>query len=202
MTNYTEPFCERQKVQRHIPGANRVQTYTRWVCLHFFLRKLLMFCPPRLSVVFLRLVRLGSFSANVTPIPKGPPPSRVANYWPISITSVLFKVFKRLHGVGSSRQLCGTQWCASNHPVYLSERSVYMWCVFVHVPYTAKWIGELALIRYRIVQIEFSTAFDWVNHQGIVYMLCYVGIGASVLSIFWYSFIKSITVCYGGRLSE
>ena len=54
---------------------------------------------PRLSVVFWRLVRLGSFpacwrQANVTPIPKGPPFSSVANYRPISLTSVLSKVFE------------------------------------------------------------------------------------------------------------
>ena len=35
----------------------------------------------------------------------------------------------------------------------------------------------------RIVQIDFSTAIDMVNHQGILYKLCYVGIGGSVLSI-------------------
>ena len=28
----------------------------------------------------------------------------------------------------------------------------------------------------RIVQIDFSTAFDGVNHQGILYKLCSVGI--------------------------
>ena len=55
---------------------------------------------PRLSVVFRRLVRLGSFppcrrQANVTPIPKGPPTSSVSNYRSISITSVLSKVFER-----------------------------------------------------------------------------------------------------------
>ena len=59
---------------------------------------------PRLSVVFRRLVRLGSFpacwrQANVAPIPKGPPSSSVANYRPISITSVLSKVFERLVSV-------------------------------------------------------------------------------------------------------
>ena len=48
--------------------------------------------------MFRRLVRLGNFpdcwrQANVTPIPKGPPTSSVANYRPISITSVLSKVF-------------------------------------------------------------------------------------------------------------
>ena len=35
----------------------------------------------------------------------------------------------------------------------------------------------------RIVQINFSTGFDRVNHQGILYKLCSVGIGGFVLSI-------------------
>ena len=44
---------------------------------------------PRLAVVFRRLLRLGRFPvygrvANVTPIPKGPSSTSVANYRPIS----------------------------------------------------------------------------------------------------------------------
>ena len=35
----------------------------------------------------------------------------------------------------------------------------------------------------RIVQIDFSAAFDRVNHEGILYRLCSVGIGGFVLSI-------------------
>ena len=35
-----------------------------------------------------------------------------------------------------------------------------------------------------IVQVDFTASFDRVNHQGILYKLCYVGIGGSVLSIF------------------
>ena len=35
----------------------------------------------------------------------------------------------------------------------------------------------------RIVQIDFSAALNRVNHQGILYKLCSVGIGCSVLSI-------------------
>ena len=35
----------------------------------------------------------------------------------------------------------------------------------------------------RIVQIDFSTASDRVNHKGILYKLCSVGIGGSVLTI-------------------
>ena len=65
-----------------------------------FLKKTADVMGPRLSVVFRRLVRLGSFSAcwrqaNVTPISKDPPSSSVPNYRPSSITSVLSKVFER-----------------------------------------------------------------------------------------------------------
>ena len=35
----------------------------------------------------------------------------------------------------------------------------------------------------RIVQINFSAAFDRVNHHGILYKLCSVGVEGSVLSI-------------------
>ena len=35
----------------------------------------------------------------------------------------------------------------------------------------------------RIEQNDFSAVFDRVNHQGILYKLCFVGIGSSVLSI-------------------
>ena len=35
----------------------------------------------------------------------------------------------------------------------------------------------------RIVQIDFSAALDRVNHQGILFKLCSVGVGSSVLSV-------------------
>ena len=73
-----------------------------------FLKRTADVISPRLSVVFRRLVRLGNFSAcwrqaNVTPIPKGPPSSSVANYRLISITSALSKVFERLVSVHFGR---------------------------------------------------------------------------------------------------
>ena len=79
------------------------------------------------------------------------------------------------------------QWCAFNHPVCLSERSVYLWCRFVHVACTPKCLGEWH--EARIVQIVFSTAIDRVNNQGIHYKLCSVGIGVSVL-FYWQSFYQ------------
>ena len=53
-----------------------------------FLKRTADVRAPRLSAVFQRLVRLGSFThcwrqANVTPIPKGPPSSSVVKYRPI-----------------------------------------------------------------------------------------------------------------------
>ena len=67
-----------------------------------FLKRTADVMAYRLSVVFRRLVRLGSFppcwrQAYVTPIPKGPSSSSVANYLPISITSVL--------------SICLSTWC-------------------------------------------------------------------------------------------
>ena len=54
----------------------------------------------------------------------------------------------------------------------------------------------------RIVQIDFSTAYDRVSHQGILYKLCSVGNGGSVLSILTQISTKLITPRYGGQLSE
>ena len=69
-----------------------------------FLKRTADVLGPRLSVEFRRLVRQGRFpacwrQANVTPIPKGPPSSSVAFFQPISITSVLSKVFQHLVSV-------------------------------------------------------------------------------------------------------
>ena len=65
-----------------------------------FLKRTADVMASRLSVVFRRLVRLGSFpacwrQASVTTILKDPLSSSVTNDRPISITSVLSKVFER-----------------------------------------------------------------------------------------------------------
>ena len=73
-----------------------------------FLKRTADVTAPRLSVVFRRLVRLGSFPAywrhtNVSPVLKDPPSSSAANYRPTSRTSVLSKVFERLVSVHLER---------------------------------------------------------------------------------------------------
>ena len=53
----------------------------------------------------------------------------------------------------------------------------------------------------RIVQINFSAAFNRVNHQVILNQLCSVGIGGCVLSILPQSLLWWMA-CYGGWLSK
>ena len=77
-----------------------------------------------------------------------------------------------------SRTIYGTLWCACNHPVCLSGTCDALLCVS-HTLQSALESGQEA----RIVHIDFSAAFDRVNHQGILHRLSSVGIGGSVLSV-------------------
>ena len=135
--------------------------------------------------VFRRLVRLGSFlacwrQANVTPIPKGPPSSSVSNYRPISITSVLSKVFEHLVSVRLGRFMEPSGGLPTTQFVYRKGLGTCdaLLCLS-HRLQRALESGQEA----RIVQIDFSAAFDRVNHLGILYKLCSVGVAGSVLSI-------------------
>ena len=135
--------------------------------------------------MFRQLVRLGSFpacwrQANITPIPKGPPSSSVANYRPISIRPVLSKVFERLVSVRLGRFMECSGVLPTTQFAYRKGLGTCdaLLCVS-HTLQNALESGQKA----RIVQIDFSAAFDSVNRQGILYKLCSVGIGGSVLSI-------------------
>ena len=138
-----------------------------------FLKRMADVLAPLLSVVFRWLLRLGNFpacwrQANVTPIPQGPSSSSVANYRPISIKPVVSMVFERLGAVCLGRCMehcdrkglgsCDELLCVS-HPL---QSALESWQ------------------EARIVQVDFSAAFDRVNHQGILYKLSSVGIGGSV----------------------
>ena len=126
-----------------------------------FLKRTADVMAPRLSVVFRCLVSLGSFPAfwrqvNVTPIPKGPPSSSVANYRPISITSVLSKVFGRLVSVrlGRFMKLAGVL-----PTTQFSYRKGLATCdALLCVSHTLQSALESGL-EARILQIDFSAAF-------------------------------------------
>ena len=131
-----------------------------------------------LSVVFWQLVRLGSFpacwrQANVTPIPKGPPSCSVANYRPISITSVLSKVFECLVSV----RLGLFMECSGVLPTtqFAYRKGLGTCDALLCVSHTLQCALESGQEAW-IVQIDFSAAFDRVNHLGILLKLCSVAL--------------------------
>ena len=118
--------------------------------------------------------------AHVTPIPKGPPSSLVSNYRPISLTPILPKVFKLLVSVRLGQFMeCGgvlpTTQFTYGKGLGICDALL---CV-AHSLQSALEMGQEA----RIVQIDFSAAFDRVNHQGILLKLGSVGVIDSVLSV-------------------
>ena len=144
-----------------------------------------MVLGPRLAVVSRRLLRLGNFPvcwrvANVTPIPKGPPSSSASNYRPISLKSILSKVYARLVSVRLGRFMEGRGVLPTTQFAYRKGLGTCdaLLCV-AHTLQKALEMGQEA----RTVQINFSAAFDRVNHQGILFKLCSVGVGGSVLSV-------------------
>ena len=150
-----------------------------------FLKKTGEVLALRLAVVFRRLLRLGSFPvfwrvANVTPIQKGPPSSSGSNYRQISLTPILSKVLERLVSVYLVRFMEYRGMLPTTQFAYRKGLGTCdaLLCV-AHTVQSALETGQEA----RIVQIDFSTAFDMVNHQGILVKLCSVGVRGSVLSV-------------------
>ena len=158
---------------------------THWVCFLFMFPQTAEVLAPRLAVVFQWLLRLGSFpicwrAANVTQIPKGPPSSSASNYRPISLTPILSKVFEHLVLVRLGRFMECRGELPSTQFAYIKGLGTCdaILCV-AHTLQSALEMGQEA----GKVQIDFSAAFDRVNHQGILFKLCSVGVGSSVLSV-------------------
>ena len=119
--------------------------------------------------MFRRLVRRGSFpacwrQANVTPIPRGPPSSTVANYRPISLTSVLSKVYERLVSVRLGRIMERNGVLPNTLFAYrkgLGSCDALL-CMSHTLQSTLK-SGQEA----RIVQIKFSAAFEGLTIKAL-----------------------------------
>ena len=118
--------------------------------------------------------------ANVTPIPNGPTSSSASNFTPIFLTPILSKVFKRLMSVRVWRFMeCGGVLPTTQFAYRKGLGTCDALLCVTHTLHSALEMGQEA----RIVQIDFSAAFDRVNHEGILFKLCSVGVGGSVLSV-------------------
>ena len=148
------------------------------------LKRLSSQLAPKLAVIFRKLNREGSYSecwrsGNITPIPKGSSSSSSPNdYRPISITPILSKVFERLLVKRLSSYLTPflpeTQF-GFRKGLGTSDALLLL----VHEMQSA--LDKNC--ESRLVSLDFSAAFDTVNHRGLIFKLKSVGIGGKVLSI-------------------
>ncbi|KAI3381869.1 hypothetical protein SNEBB_010891 [Seison nebaliae] len=150
-----------------------------------FLKKIADILAPKLSVIFRSLIRQGSFpkcwrTANIVPIPKGAVSPQASNYRPISLTPLLSKVYEKL--------------LSSRLGSYFEKNNIYPTNQFAYRKNLGTCDALLSISHKlqmaldsgseaRAVQIDFSAAFDRVNHIALLHKLKSVGVGGSVLSI-------------------
>ena len=120
---------------------------------------------------------------------KGPLSALVWNYRPISITLVLSKVFERLITLRFGRFLERTGVLPSHQYSYRKRLGT---CDALLDIVCA---GQLELDRageLALVQIDFSAAFDRVNHGDLVFKLREAGVSGLILKVFQ-NFLSSRT---------
>ena len=151
-----------------------------------FFIKTAHFLAPKVSVIFRKLIKNGKFSlvwrgGDISPMPKsGTPGSCSSDYRPISITPILSKLFerllaKRLNNYAENNNFFPCQQFgfrkglgACDAVLTLSDRIQ-----------KALDAGSEA----RMVGLDFSAAFDRVNHQALIHKLRLLGIGGQFLNI-------------------
>ena len=141
---------------------------------------------PKIAVIFRRLIRAGRFSlfwrnANLTPTSKsvtaGSCPS---DYRPISITPILSKLFerllaKRLNAYAESNNLFPSQQFGFRKGLGACD------AVLTISDRVQKALDSGS--EARLVGLDFSAAFDRVNHKALVFKLRQLGIGGPFLNI-------------------
>ena len=152
-----------------------------------FLKKIANQLAPKLARIFRLLLSSGSFpetwrQANVTPIPKGCTPTQFpSEYRPISITPILSKVYERL--------------IARRLNKFVNLNGILPDSQFGFRKGLGTTDALLALthdlqsslddrVESRVISLDFSSAFDLVNHKALLYKLQLMGLGGPVLNIF------------------
>ena len=120
-------------------------------------------------------------SANIVPIPKGALSSNPSDFRPISITSVLSKVFEKLIANRLSKYLERSGLACPNQFAYRKGLGTCdALLTITDICQRALDAGQ----EVRLIQVDFSAPFDRVNHAGILYKLQDIGIGGSLLVFF------------------
>ena len=150
-----------------------------------FFKKVANVIAGPLSAVFRSMIRLGSFpsiwrTAHITPVPKGTSSSSPSDYRPISITSVLSKVYERMIASRLGKYLEINGLLPSSQ--YGFRKGLGTCDALLHVSHIIQQALDCGY-ESRIVQVDLSSAFDRVNHNSLLFKLQSAGVGGSVLSI-------------------
>ena len=150
-----------------------------------FFKKVSATLAPKLSRFYRFLFRRKVFPderklCNTVPVPKCGISAYASNYRPISILPVLSKVaekliFKPLYRYLESRDLLANRQYAYRKKLGTCDALLDLTC---HMQKDLDNGSET-----RIVQIDFSAAFDLVNHKALIFKLQNVGIGGWLLGL-------------------
>ena len=171
-----------------------------------FLKKLAKLLAPKLAKIFRSLLSSEGFprvwrSANIIPIPKGSSCSQyLSDYRPISITPVLSKIYEKLLSkklskyVEDSNVLPDTQFGFRRG---LGTADALL--TLIHDLQS----GLDSRSEARVISLDFSSAFDLVSHDALLFKLGSIGVGGRVLRII-YEFLTDRSQCVSvdGQLSE
>ena len=150
-----------------------------------FFKRFSTIFAPKLSVLFRKLIQSGNFPdcwkvASITPIPKEGSPCNPKDYRPISITPILSKVFERL----LARRL--SSFVEAEKVLPNTQFGFRKGLGTIDALLTFNTDVQAALnegMEVRAVAIDFSAAFDKVNHSGIIFQLKNIGVGGKFLEL-------------------
>ena len=140
---------------------------------------------PKLSRFYRFLFRRSIFPderklSNVVPIPKGMLSADATQYRPISILPVLSKVAEKLIFRPLYKYLESNGLLAKSQYAYRKQLGT---CDALLDLTTCMQDNLDKGFESRIVQIDFSAAFDLVNHKALIFKLQSLGIGGYILGL-------------------
>ena len=151
-----------------------------------FFKKTCEVLSPKLAVIFRKDSRMGAFSlvwrfGNITPLSKcSSNSSYPSDYRPITITPVLSKIYERLL---ARRLLVFAERNKLFPNLQFGFRKGLGTCdALLTISHAAQKALDLGC-ELRMVGLDFSAAFDRVNHEALIFKLKQLGIGGSFLSI-------------------
>lgn len=162
----------------------------------WFLKKFEIHLAEPLTALFNLSLQTGVFPsswkhATITPLPKVKSPKSVNDLRPISLTSIIGKIFERI-----VLKLIGTHWHAiMNKDQFAYRPQSSTTCALTAIQH--HWLSTLdrnAKCNIRVITIDFSKAFDSIEHSLLLGKIASLGFDHWFIKWF-HSFLTGRTQC-------